>query len=148
MKSLFEYIIESQNDKKVYANMILLNHDETKVLILQRAWYMKKFKGQWGFPGGSVDNKDKDSKEAAIRELQEETGIELTWNEKNNIKKYDMVTNEDGSVSEYYITHLELENLPYINISKEHAKYEWFNSESDQKKKWMPDIFKIIQKIL
>lgn len=145
---LLESINTSNSHDKIYSNMILLNHDEDQVLILRRSNYMRKFGGMFGFPGGSVDKKDNDSKEAAIRELFEETGIELTWNEKHNVKKYDSITNKDNSISEYYITHLETDKLPDIKLSKEHSKYEWFDDTSAKNKKWMPDVFQIIQKIL
>ncbi len=147
MKSLIQYITEAASDEqKVYSNMILLNPEKDAVLILRRANYMRKFKGMYGFPGGSVDEKDKDAKQAAIRELKEETGIELTWNEEHNCKKFDTIQNEDGSISEYYIT--TLESKVDVKLSKEHAGYEWFNEKSAKNHKWMPDIFQIIQKIL
>ena len=143
-------ILESNidNSNKVYSNMILLNHDEDQVLVLRRANYMRKYRGMYGFPGGSVDSKDKDGKAAAIRELKEETNIELSWHEQHNIKKFDSITNEDGSISEYYITHLENDELPEIKLSREHAGYEWFDDSSKKPHKWMPDVFQIIQKIL
>lgn len=141
MKTITEYINES-NQKK-YTNMIVVSPDD-ELLILRRANYMKKFGGKWGFPGGSVDIKDKDAKSGAIRELKEETGIELSWNEEHNCKKYDSINNEDNSISEYYIT--KLETKPEVKISKEHAKYEWFDMSNKKPHKWMPDVFQIIQK--
>ena len=145
-KILQESIQESQDNVKKYSNMILLNPTEDAILVLRRANYMKNFKGMYGFPGGSIDQKDKDSKEAAIRELKEETGIELTFNEEHKCKKFDTITNKDGSISEYYIT--TLETLPEIKLSREHVGYEWFNEKSTKNYKWMPDVFQIIQKIL
>ena len=88
--------------------------------------------------------KDKDSKAGAIRELYEETGIKLTWNEEHNCKKFDTIKNEDGSLSEYYIT--TLETTPDVKISREHAKYEWFDESNKNNHKWMPDVFQLIQK--
>lgn len=149
MKSLNYYIKESIDNPKIYVNMILLNHEEDKILILKRANYMPSFRKLWGFPGGSFDiKKDKNKQAGAIRELKEETGIELSFNEERWCKKFDSITNKDGSISEYYITHLETENLPNIKLSKEHTKYEWYDESTIGKFKWMPDIFQIIQKIL
>lgn len=139
---------ESKEEPTLYANVILLNPEEDKVLILKRANYMKRWKGMWGFPGGHVDAKDKDPKEAAIRELKEETGIELTWNEAHKLKEFDKIYHEnDNSLCYYYITTLETDSV--IKLSKEHSDYEWFNSDSKIKnQKWVPDVFQIIQKIL
>lgn len=142
MRSLKDIILES-TENKTYTNMIVVSPDD-EILILQRAYYMKKYKGLWGFPGGSVDDKDKNSKAGAVRELNEETGIELTWNEEHDCKKFDSIKNKDGSISEYYIT--KLETKPDIKISREHAKYEWFDKYNKKQYKWMPDVFQLIQK--
>lgn len=141
MKNLINYIIES--DQKIYTNIIVISPDN-EILILRRANYMRKFGGQWGFPGGSVDKKDKDAKSGAIRELKEETGIELTWNEEHNCKEFDSINNGDGSISKYYIT--ELETKVDVKISREHSKYEWFDESNKNNHKWMPDVFQLIQK--
>lgn len=142
MKTITEYILESSN-KKIYSNMIAVSPDN-EILILRRANYMRKFGGKWGFPGGSIDNKDKDEKAAAIRELKEETSIELSWNEEHSCKLFKSLENADGSISKYYIT--KLETKPEVKISKEHSKHEWFDQKNKQLHQWMPDIFQLIQK--
>lgn len=136
----------TDNNFVIYSNLILLTPDEDKILILRRANYMKKFRSMWGFPGGHVDKKDKNNKEAAIRELKEETGIELTFNESYHMKEYEVIENEDKSKSYYYIT--TLETIPEVKLSKEHSAYEWYNYKSEKNHKWMPDVFQIIQKII
>ena len=148
-KIVIQESLETKNEEPtLYANIILLNPDEDKVLILKRANYLKQWKGMWGFPGGHVDSKDKNPKEAAIRELKEETGIELSWNESYKLKEYDKIKHDnDNSICYYYITTLE-SNVD-VKLSKEHSNYEWFNEKSEKKNhKWVPDVFQIIQKIL
>ena len=139
---LFSDAFESAN-RKYYSNIIIVSPDD-EILILRRANYMRKYKSLWGFPGGSVSDSDKDPKEAAIRELKEETGIELTFNETNNCEKFDSITNNDGSVSDYYIA--KLESKPEVKLSKEHSKYEWFKENTKENLRWMPDVFQLIQK--
>lgn len=142
MKNLISFISESIEKK--YVNIIVISPDD-EILILRRANYMKKYGGKWGFPGGSIDKKDKDSKTAIIRELKEETGIELSWNEENKyLKKFDTIKNDDNSISEYFIVNLE--SKPNIKISREHSKFEWFNLSNNSNYKWMPDVFQLIQK--
>lgn len=142
MKDLINFISESIEKK--YVNIIVVSPND-EILILRRANYMRKFKGMWGFPGGSIDKKDKDAISAIIRELKEETGIELSWNEKNKyLKKFDTIKNDDDSISEYFIVNLE--SKPDVKISREHSKYEWFDLNDNKNYKWMPDVFQLIQK--
>lgn len=142
MKSLIAYINESQDIKR-YVDGILITPDD-KILILRRTNYMKKFGGKWGFVGGSIEDKDKDSKSAIKREIKEETGYELTWNEEHEMKLFDKINHKDNSSTEYWV--IKLEGNPSIKISKEHSKYEWYEVENNKDYKWVPDVFQIIQK--
>ena len=151
MKSLKELILESEIHH--YVDGILINKDTDEILLLQRAGYLKLFGGKWGFIGGSIENSDKSSKDALIREIKEETGIELSFNEKNSIKSFGKQEhlggpNDDIVVSdtEYFI--IELETKPEIKLSREHSRYKWFNKESIKEKqgKCIPDVFHYIQK--
>lgn len=141
MKSLISIINESL--QKRYVDGILVSPDD-KILILRRANYMKKFGGKWGFVGGSIDDKDKDSKAAIKREIKEEIGYELTWNEEHEMKMFDKINHQDNSSTEYWLVKLEVN--PEIKISREHSKYEWYEIENDKDYKWMPDVYQIIQK--
>ena len=144
MISLEDYI--NENAIRHYVDGIIIF--EGKVLILRRANYMRKFRSLWGFVGGSIDKKDKDSKEAIIREIKEETQIELTDNEKNRMKLLETVKHDDDSTTEYWL--VTLESNPEIKISKEHSKYEWIDNDSLLKKsyKFIPGILEIIKKCL
>src|SRR5687767_8930141 len=53
---------------------------EDKVLLLQRSMDTKKFPGFWIGPGGHID-RDEDVLSAAIREVKEETGVEVNTSE-------------------------------------------------------------------
>lgn len=142
MLSLENYITE--NLSKHYVDALLI--DDDKLLILHRANYMRKFGGYWGLVGGLIDNKDKNSKEAIIREIKEETGIELSFNEKHKMKMLEKCKLDDNSDTEYWVVHLE--STPDIKISREHSKYEWIdiNKISSKNYKFIPGLFQIIQK--
>lgn len=151
MKSLKELILE--NEIRHYVDGILVNKDTDEILLLQRAGYLKLFGGKWGFIGGSIENSDKSAKDALIREIKEETGIELSFNEKNSMKSFGKQEhlggpNDDIVVSdtEYFI--IELETKPEIKLSREHSRYKWFDKESIKEKqgKCIPDVFHYIQK--
>ena len=85
--------------------------------------------------------------------MEEEIGIELSFNEKNSIKSFGKQEhlggpNDDIVVSdtEYFI--IELETKPEIKLSREHSRYKWFDKESIKEKqgKCIPDVFHYIQK--
>ena len=149
MKHITDWINENKGEIKHYVDGILISEDE-RILLLRRANYMKNFGGQWGFVGGSVDKKDKNNKEAIIREIEEETKIKLTFNEQQKMKAIDKQEHENnGSVvsdTEYWL--IKLESNPDIKISREHSKYEWIDADTFKNKtfKFMPDVFHYIQK--
>ena len=153
MKSLKEKIKENNEEVHHYVDGILINPDN-EILILQRANYLKNFRGQWGFVGGSVDKKDNSNKDAIIREIKEETGIELNDHEKENMKSYEIHEHLGGpndeevvSDTEYWI--VKLDEKYDIKISKEHQRYKWVDSESFKEKqgKYMSDVYHYIEKI-
>ena len=146
MISLEDYILINEDTIKHYVDGIIISED--RILILRRANYMRKFGGYWGFVGGSIDKKDNNSKEAIIREIKEETGIELTVNEQNKMKSLDTVKHDNNSDTEYWLVNLE--SKPEIKISKEHSKYEWIDNKSLSEKtyKFIPGILEIIEKYL
>ena len=149
MKHITDWINENRGEIKHYVDGILVS-DNNQILILRRANYMKNFGGQWGFVGGSVDKKDKNNKEAIIREIEEETKIKLTFNEQQKMKAIDKQEHENnGSVvsdTEYWL--IKLESNPDVKISREHSKYEWIDADTFKNKtfKFMPDVFHYIQK--
>jgi 8-oxo-dGTP pyrophosphatase MutT (NUDIX family) len=142
ISSINDYILEAHKNTQ-YVDAILVSPDD-EILILRRANYIKKFGGKWGFVGGHVDDKDKDNRSAIKREIKEETGYELTWNEEHEAKIFDNIKHSDNSETEYWI--IKLETKPDIKISKEHSKYEWYTVENNKDYKWVPEIFQIIQK--
>ena len=146
MKTLKEKIQE--NEIRHYVDAILIS-EENKILILQRAGYMKQFPGKWGFVGGTVEKKDSSVKDAAIREIEEETGLELTQNEQANMKYFDKQGHEgdNGEIvsdTEYWL--VRLETTPEIKLSREHRRYEWVDEDSFKLKqgKYMPDVYHYI----
>lgn len=66
--------------------MLLREHNQRlEVLMLRRNRQLRSFGGAWVFPGGRVDNEDAPGREeleraqaAAIRETQEETGLDIS----------------------------------------------------------------------
>ena len=150
-KWIIEENIENKDKIKHYVDGILVSPDD-EILILQRANYMKQFRGLWGFVGGSIEEKDKSPKDAIIREVKEETGIELTFNEQYHMKSFDKHehmggTNDKEVVSDTEYWLIKLESKPEIKLSREHQRYKWMSENNFKEKqgKYMPDVFHEIQ---
>lgn len=87
------FVQEKQGGKVKYADNIILNEDG-ELLLMKRSMWEDQFQGEWVIPGGHVDPGE-DFKEAALRELGEESGIWLddtnlvgTYEDKNCIIHY------------------------------------------------------------
>lgn len=81
----------------VTADCIVFNKEETiKVLLIKRK--NEPYKDCWAFPGGFI-NIDESAEEAAIRELKEETGLEIS-----KIEQLKAYSNPDRDPRERVIT--------------------------------------------
>ena len=54
----------------------LVRYDEPAIVFVRRAAHLRRNPGQIAFPGGIVDRDDADARAAALREFEEELGIE------------------------------------------------------------------------
>ena len=155
MKSLTQFITESQQKEYVslseklspkgeFVDVIIYSEDK-EVLVLQRANYMKNFKGMWGVVGGSIE-KGETPEEAALREVKEETGICEENEDIDYIKQIGKIKHENGSIS--YLFRLWTVEVPKVKLSGEHQRYKWISNTDQIKGKWMPDIKEEIDKIL
>lgn len=59
-----------------HSAVLILFGEDRDLLLIQRASTMRSHAGQPAFPGGAVDDDDEDAAGAALREAQEETGID------------------------------------------------------------------------
>lgn len=99
----------------------------------------KKIHGdKWGQPAGKVDSSDKDNLIAMIRELKEETGLEIKKEELNFYKTFFVSHPDRDFLYHYFNIHLSEE--PTIILSeKEHKGFCWVNVGEALKMELIPD---------
>jgi 8-oxo-dGTP pyrophosphatase MutT (NUDIX family) len=72
--------LSSKPKQRAAVLMGVITHvDEPRLLLTQRASNMRTHSSQVAFPGGKVDPSDKDMVETALREAQEEVGLDPKW---------------------------------------------------------------------
>jgi 8-oxo-dGTP pyrophosphatase MutT (NUDIX family) len=57
----------------------VVDHAEPTVLLTQRSAHLKEHSGQIAFPGGKIDATDKSPRDAALREAEEEIGLDRSF---------------------------------------------------------------------
>jgi len=94
-----------------------------KILILKRALH-KPQGGTWGLPAGKVDPTDKNSDQTCIREVFEETGIQLEPGILENPRKWYVVI---GDLSFIWICyHVCFSTIPEVTLhDDEHTDFGW-----------------------
>lgn len=105
----------------------------------------------WSIPGGGIENGESPG-QAAIREVHEETNIELT----TDLDLVGMIDtkNEDGSKTGMMFVFLQETkdkknaDLEKASHGKEHSTCKYFKSEDIPKQKKTKELYDIIKKIL
>ena len=107
----------------VTADCIVFFREETKISVLLIKRKNEPFKDSWAFPGGFV-NIDESAEEAAIRELKEETGLEVSKVEQ--VKAY---SNPDRDPRERVITIAFIAESKIMNVKggDDAKEARWFD---------------------
>ena len=105
------------SEEQDYADVILIK--DGKALFLKRNENDDFEAGKLGFAGGKIEPNE-DPKQAAIRELAEETGIIV-----DDVKEIEVIENEDGTKSHYFVAKTTENPI----LSDEHSAFEWLNAD-------------------
>jgi len=100
------------------STIAVMNEDETEILMAPR-----KDSGKWTLPGGHVDEGET-STEGAIRELREETGLEVSRTELNHIGS-DVVEKPSGEEVVVHSYKVINEDDTFTNLDPDNEVEEW-----------------------
>jgi len=103
-----------------YVAKVLLRDSNGNLLILRRSETHPRFAFHDDLPGGMVEP-DEDTLDAAVREVFEETGLELTMTDLKLAHEHDR-----SVLTKYLIYEAALTaDRPPVTISWEHDRFEW-----------------------
>lgn len=124
---------------KKYADCIIYN-DKNEILFLHRSKDIDFEPDTLCLPGGHVDDGET-FEQAAIRELKEETSIEICIC--NEVAKYNPDSNTE---IHYFSCNPEEPYLPILNLN-EHINYEWIKIQDLSKHKFILNLDKVLCQI-
>jgi len=76
---MLEIIAREQPVRPAAVLIPVVDHDEPTVLLTQRSAHLSEHAGQIAFPGGKIDATDASPRDAALREAEEEVGLDRTF---------------------------------------------------------------------
>ena len=76
---MLEIIAREQPVRPAAVLIPVVDHDEPTVLLTQRSAHLNEHAGQIAFPGGKIDATDKSPLDAALREAEEEVGLDRSY---------------------------------------------------------------------
>lgn len=105
--------------------VVIYNSDNEEILLVKNRW-----SNGWVIPGGGVEPEE-DFEDAVIREVEEETGIEVEPSKPLRIEKQEMHCNDRDPVSNYFIIYLAQPNSREVGKElgkddNEIEEAEWF----------------------
>ena len=76
---MLEIIAREQPVRPAAVLIPVVDHDEPTVLLTQRSAHLNEHAGQIAFPGGKIDATDRSPLDAALREAEEEVGLDRAF---------------------------------------------------------------------
>lgn len=96
-----------------------------RILLMERASHSAEGK-TWGVPAGKIEVGESPH-QAALRELQEETGIVVHSSQVKEIGT--LYVQKPRGAFIYHMFQVHLNEIPQVNLSHEHTQYLWANAQ-------------------
>jgi 8-oxo-dGTP diphosphatase len=122
------------------ATAVPYNHEKGRYLLMKRSGERNTNPGKWEFPSGHIQKKES-PRNAALRELEEETGLKGTLLKSG--KPFTTET-EDGL---YRVHPFLVKIYGQPEISREHEKYDWIRPEELEKYDTVEDLRKDLKQV-
>lgn len=114
------------NAKKAPVTTVVLEC-KGKILILKRSSKVTGYSNTWNFVSGYLDE-DKEVKEKAVEEVQEETGIsKKIVSEIKEGEPYEFTDEELERTWVVFPIALDLEKKPEVELDWEHTEFKWIH---------------------
>jgi len=122
------------------ATAVPFNHEKGKYLLMKRSRERDTNPSKWEFPSGHIQ-KNESPRNAALRELEEETGLKGTLLRSG--KPFTTET-EDG-IFRVHPFLVKIDGQP--EISREHEKFQWIRPEELKKYKTVEGLKKDLERV-
>lgn len=123
--------------EKVPVSKILVENSEGEFLVLQKSDSYEWEAGKWELPGGKIDNnKGEDREDTALRELEDETGLEA----ENfiDVVRVEVEDFNENPVVNCWILHTD-SFKGEIELSEEHQSFRWVKPREFRYMDWHRD---------
>lgn len=118
----------------------LILNDQNQTLIIKRASHREVLPNIWDIPGGTLEP-GKDPKAGAIREIREETNLDI-----NDLKLFDYTHNIDQEKNKQFIRLIFIADYKQGEIKlnpEEHEEFKWIDINNPKEKDlvcYLPDL--------
>ena len=110
--------------------IVFILNSKKEVLLQKRSATKLHHPNKWALCSGHVEGFDEDFECAAIRELKEELGLDVSKEELSLIDTKEMVDNHnDKHITKYYIFYTDKNSDEFILQKEELSEVKWYNLE-------------------
>ena len=118
---------------------------QSKFLIVKRSETDDFLPNCWEFPGGGVEASET-IKNALIREIKEEIGIDITHNKKELIGISEEFMNEDKTERYLQLNYkIVMDTEPNMTLSSEHVAFDWGDTTDSRLDDFLKEIIRQVE---